>query len=323
MKHALKLTLAAGLAFFCITGNASSAYPSKPIRIVVPFSPGGLSDNMARIVADELSKKFNVRVMVENKTGGNTIPAALEVIRAEPDGYTIGWFAGNTFVTTPFMTTNVPYSVNDFSPIIMVYRGPMVLVASNKIPPTNITEYVEYIKGTGAPALIGSTSVGGTGYLQGTNFGMEAGFKVEPVSYKGGPELVVALREGSLSAANDIVDTFISHHNDKNLKIIGVASEEPIAALPGVQTFAQAGYPNATTYFWQGIVAPEGTPPEIVNTLYDAIKEATTVEAFKRRLSPDLEVMALNPADFSRYIQAEKAKWEPVMERLGLKAASK
>jgi len=123
-----------------------------------------------------------------------------------------------------------------------------------------------------------------------------------------------------LPAAADIVDTFLASHNDKALKIIGVASEEPIDVLPGVQTFAEAGYPGATAYFWQGIVAPKGTPRDIIDKLHAAIKDVTRTEVFQARLSQDLEVMALAPDDFAAFVQSERDKWEPIMEDLGLKA---
>lgn len=297
----------------------ANEYPSKPITIVLPFSPGGLSDVVARAIAEEMRKKLGVPIILENRTGGNTIPAAVAVTRAAPDGYTLGWYAGNTFVSTTYIFPNAPYQVSDFAPVIMFYRGPMVLAVSNQIPANNITEYVAHIKRTGHPAIIGATSIGGTAYLMASVFGTEAGIAIEPAGYRGGPDLVLALQQNSLPAASDIVDTFLAAHRARSLKLIGVASERRIDILSDVQTFAEAGYPNATSYFWQGVAAPRGTPAEIVNRLHAAFAEAIAMPSVRARLSADLEVLALGPADFTRFIAAERAKWIPVMERLNLR----
>lgn len=314
------LVNAASLAALAAPNLAlASGFPSRPITIILPFSPGGLSDVVARAVVEEMRKHLGVSIILENRTGGNTIPAAVAVTRAAPDGYTLGWYAGNTFVSTTFIFPDAPYSVSDFAPIIMFYRGPMVLAVSNQVPASNITEFVAYIRRIGQPAIVGATSVGGTAYLMASVFGSEAGIAIEPIGYRGGPDLVLALQQNSLPAASDIVDTFLQAHRSRNLKIIGIASERRIDLLPDVQTFAEAGFPNATAYFWQGVAAPRGTPPEIVNQLYRAFAQAISAPSVRSRLSGDLEVLALNPSEFSRFIAAEREKWIPVMERLNLR----
>jgi tripartite-type tricarboxylate transporter receptor subunit TctC len=297
----------------------ASVFPSRPITIVLPFSPGGLSDVVARAVAEELRRKLGVPIVIENRTGGNTIPAAVAVARAAPDGHTLGWYAGNTFVSTTYIFPDAPYAVSDFAPVIMFYRGPMVLAVSNQVPANSITDYVAHIRRSGQPAIIGATSVGGTAYLMASVLGTEAGIAIEPAGYRGGPDLVLALQQNSLPAAGDIVDTFLQAHRSRNLKIIGIASERRIDLLPDIQTFAEAGFPNATAYFWQGIAAPRGTPAPILNQLHAALAEAIAAPAVRARLSADLEVLALSPDDFAGYIAAERARWIPVMERLNLR----
>jgi tripartite-type tricarboxylate transporter receptor subunit TctC len=193
---ACALGLAAGAGF----AQAKDDYPSRPIRLVIPYAAGGLSDGVVRAVADELERTHKMKVVVENRTGGNTIPAALAVTKAAPDGYTVGWFSASTFTTVPVLTPNLPFKTSEFQPVFMAYRGPIVMAVANNVPATNAAEYIAYARKQSARALVGATAKGGAGHLMAAALGHDARVDVELIAYRGGPPMVLELLSGQLPA---------------------------------------------------------------------------------------------------------------------------
>ena len=314
-----KTLLACALAFAAGAGNAQGDYPSKPIRLVIPYAAGGLSDGVVRAVADELERAHRMKLVVENRTGGNTVPAALAVTKAAPDGYTVGWFSASTFTTVPVLTPNLPFKTSEFQPVFMAYRGPIVLAVANDVPATNAAEYIAYARKQQGRALVGATAKGGAGHLMAAALGHEAKVDVELVAYRGGPPMVLELLGGQLPAAIDILDTFLPQHQARKLRVIGHTGSKRLAVLPDVQTFAEAGFPNVKGQFWHGLFAPAGTPPEIVNLLNERFNAAMRAPAVVARLAPDLEVVALKPAEFAEHIARDKAYWESVIKITNIK----
>lgn len=313
-----KMIVGVGLAFgVCTLSSAQSAaasYPSKPIRLVIPYSPGGLSDGIARTIADELQRTHNMQIIVENKTGGNTVPAAMAVTRANPDGYTVGWFSASTFTTVPKLMPDLPFKVADFKPVLMAYSGPIVMAVSTKVPVKNAAEYVAWVKQEGKPALVGATAKGGAGHLTTVALGQSADMKVDLVAYRGGPPMVTELVGGQLNAAMDILDTFLTQHKAGNLKVIGHTGAQRLDVIPEVQTFAEAGFPEVKGQFWHGLFAPAGTPDEIVALLNQRIGEALKAPAVQARLSPDLTVGSYTPAQFADHIARDREYWEQLID---------
>jgi tripartite-type tricarboxylate transporter receptor subunit TctC len=329
MTHAkdipMKLFSTALLAAACLSvlpaaaQNAAGAYPNKPIRMVMPYAAGGLSDKVVRTIADELQRSHNMTLVVENRTGGNTVPAALAVTKAPADGYTIGWFAGATFTTVPLLVPNVSYKAEEFQPVFLGFQGPLVLAVANNVPATNVREYVAWVKSQGKPALVGATAKGGSGHLMAEALGLDARLSVEAVAYRGAPPAIGEMLGGQLPAMFDILDTFLVHHQAKKLKIVGVTSRQRLAILPEVSTFAESGHPEVRGQFWQGLFAPAGTPPEVVDLLYQRFNEAFKSPAVRARLSPDLEVLALNPRDAGAYVAREQQYWRGVIQSTQVK----
>jgi tripartite-type tricarboxylate transporter receptor subunit TctC len=307
------LSLAAGAAI------AQGDYPSKPIRLVIPYAAGGLSDGVVRAVAEELDRTYKMKVIVDNRTGGNTVPAALAVTKAAPDGYTIGWFSASTFTTVPALTPNLPFKTSEFLPVFMAYRGPIVMAVANNVPATNAAEYITYGKKQPGRALVGATAKGGAGHLMAAALGKDAQMDVELVAYRGGPPMMLELMSGELPAAMDILDTFLQQHQAKKIRIIGHTGAKRLAILPDVPTFAEAGFANVKGQFWHGLFAPAGTPPQIVNLLNERFNAAMRAPAVTARLAPDLEVIPLKPAEFEAHIARDKAYWESIIKTTGVK----
>lgn len=319
-RHTLGALATGVLAPTALFGSAAHAadFPSKPIRMITPYSPGGISDKVVRALADELLRTHKWNLIVENRTGANTVPAALGVTTAPPDGHTIGWFAGATFAAIPLLNT-VPYKVEQFQPVFMGFKGPLVLVVSNEVPANNITEYLAWVRQQGKPALIGATARGGTGHLLSAALGLDAKITAEVVAYRGGPPIVLALVANQLPAAIDIVDTFLAQHRAKKLRIIGITSEKRLPLLPEVQTFSEAGLPSLTSSFWQGLFAPVGTPAPLVDLLAQRFEEAFAVPNVRAQLSGDLEHVAMKPAEFAQFVAQDRAFWQRIISAANIK----
>jgi tripartite-type tricarboxylate transporter receptor subunit TctC len=313
------------IAAACLAGALPAAaqipagYPNKPIKMIMPYAAGGLSDKVVRTIAEELQRSHSMTIVVENRTGGNTVPAALAVTTAAPDGYTIGWFAGATFSTVPLLVPNVSYKSEDFQPVFLGFQGPLVLAVANNVPASNVKEYVAWVKSQGKPALVGATAKGGSGHLMAEQMGLEAKIGVEAVAYRGAAPAIGEMLGGQLPAMFDILDTFLVQHQAKKLKIIGMTSKKRLAVTPDVQTFEEAGYPEVRGQFWQGLFVPAGTPPAVVALLYQRFNEAFKNPAVLARLSPDLEVMALNPNDFAAYVARDQLYWRSVIKATNVK----
>jgi tripartite-type tricarboxylate transporter receptor subunit TctC len=293
-----------------VAAQSKDTYPAKSITLIIPYAPGGISDKVVRTIADELQRKYSMKVIVENRTGGNTVLAAMAVAKAAPDGYTLGWFSSSTFTTLPALTPNLQYKVSDFTPVFMAYRGPIVLTIANNVPASNLTEYVDYIKKSGKPALVGATAKGGAGHIMAASLGRAAKLDTEIVTYRGGPPMTFELVGGQLPSAIDILDTFLPNHQAKKIKIIGHTGTKRLQIIPDVQTFAEAGYPDVRGQFWHGLFAPAGTPKEIVQLLNERFNAALASPTVASKLSPDLEAMSVTPAEFAAHLTRDREYWE-------------
>lgn len=315
----LKIHISIGILILGSSAFGQSDYPSKPIRLVIPYAAGGLSDGVVRAVADELSKAHKMTFIVENRTGGNTIPAALAVTKAAADGYTLGWFAASTFTTVPALTPNLPFKTAEFQPIFMAYRGPIVMAVANNVQANNASDFVSLARKENSRALIGATAKGGAGHIMAAALGLDSKVNVELVAYRGGPPMLLELMSGQLPAAMDILDTFLTQHQAKKIRIIGHTGSKRISVIPEVPTFAESGFTNVKGQFWHGLFAPAGTPIEIVNLLNDRFNSAMRAPSVVQRLAPDLEVMSLKPQEFTSYIINDKNYWDSVIKSSNIK----
>lgn len=318
MKLTKKFLLSTIIGSIVPAASAHAEYPKNPIRLIIPYSPGGLSDSIARTIAEYMEKNNDIKLIIENKTGGNTIPAVLALKNAKPDGYTIGWFSSSTVSTMPVVEKELPYTQKDLKPGLMIYQGPIVLAVSNQVPANDAASYIDFLKKSGTTGLVGVTANGGAGHLTAVSLGLDSGAKIDPVIYRGGPPMTTELVGGLLPASMDILDTFRVFNEDQKLKIIGYTGTKKIPTIPNVKTFGESGYPDVKGRFWHGIFFPPGTPDDIVEKLNKLMSQAIASPQVKQRLTVDLDASPNTPAEFSQIIKEDTEYWSSVAKRSGL-----
>ncbi|OZI23776.1 hypothetical protein CAL26_10145 [Bordetella genomosp. 9] len=266
--------LAAGLACIAQAARADDRFPGKPIRIVVPVSPGGTVDLVARLVAKGMSEDLGQSVLVENKPGASSLVGTREVARAAPDGYTLLAVA-NTFVSAPAFVAEAGYDpIKDFAPVTQTVRIPMVLVANPSVPESSVKALIERARAHPGQISYASSGIGSTGYIAAELFSKQAGVKMLPVSYKGNAQAITDLVGGQVMVMFDQVSTSGPYVQAGKLKALGVTTSTRSKLLPDVPTIAEAGLPGYEEDTFNAILAPAGTPAPIVLKLRDAVAKA-------------------------------------------------
>ena len=308
----------AALAFNC----SAQSYPNKPIRLVVPFAPGGSSSIVARSVAAEMEKGLGQPVVIENKGGGGGNLAMHEVARADADGYTLIIGHVGSLAMTPFMTPNLGYDVNkDFAPVSLLAKVPNIFVVHADVPAKNLRELVALAKSKPGQLNYGSAGNGSAGHLAMEYLKLVTGMELQHVPYKGtGPNLV-DLVSGRTQATSAGTPPLMPHVKSGKLRVVAAGTPQRLASLPDIPTVAEQGYAGFETSQWYGLNAPAKTPPAIVKRLADeaakAVKSAAVIERFK---ADDAESIGSSPQEYADYIAKEQARWKDVIQKAGVKA---
>ncbi len=312
---ALAMALAAPLA------NAQ-AWPSKAVKYVVPFSPGGVSDGVARLIAQHLSEKLGQPVVIDNKPGVSGIVGTQAVARAPADGYTLMGGTITTHAVNPFFTKNLGYEpVKDFVPLSLIGMVSNVLVVPSDSRFSSVQQIVAELKAKPDSLTYGTAGAGTSQHLSGQLFQGITGTRMRQIIYKGGSQAMVDLIGGQIDMVFETVAAARPMIDGKRVKVLGVTSKTHLASLPGVPTLAEAGVPNFEMQSWQGVFAPAGTPKPIVDRLN---KELTAIVAL-----PDVQAKLRNmgvepdgrgPAAFAEFQLAEVAKWGKVIKDAGIQA---
>ncbi|MFG5776234.1 Bug family tripartite tricarboxylate transporter substrate binding protein [Comamonas sp. J-3] len=313
--------IAAATAALCGSANAQSSYPSKPVTIVVPFSPGGATDIMSRTLAERLKNRLGQPVIVENKPGAGTMIASEHVAKAAPDGHTV-LLAASSLGIAPSLYSKVNYDpVKDFAPISLVASVVHVLSVHPSIPAKNVAELVSYVKANPAKANYGSVGAGTSTHLESELFNTMAGIKMEHVPYKGSAPALLDLVGGNINVMFDAYASSKPFINDNKIRLLAVTTAKRSALLPDVPTVAESGLPGYEAMPWLGFVAPAGTPAAVVNKfhaeLMEVLKEPAVQEKFQ---SLGLEIIGNTPAEFSEFIKKDIVKWAKVVKDSGAKA---
>ena len=264
---------------------SQSAWPSKAIRFVVPFAPGGTSEIVARSVAAEMTKQLGQSVFVENKPGGAGVVAMQDVAKAAPDGHTLILTHVGTLAVNPYMLASQPYDVNkDFMPVTLLAKVPNVFVIHPDVPAKNFREFVAYAKANPGKLNYGSAGNASAGHLAMEYLKLVAGMFITHIPYRGtGPQLTDLLA-GRTQASSAGMPALGAHIRAGKLRAIAVGTHERISALPDVPTVAEMGFKNFETSQWYGMHVPAGTPPDIVKRLQEeslkALKSASVTERF-------------------------------------------
>ncbi len=300
----------------------AQGYPSKPIRLVVPFAPGGSSSIVARSVAAEMSKGLGQEIYIENKGGGGGNIAMHEVARADADGYTLIIGHVGSLAMTPFITPNLGYDVNrDFAAVSLLAKVPNIFVVHADVQAKDLREFVALAKRRPGQLYYGSAGNGSAGHLAMEYLKLVAGIDLQHVPYKGtGPNLV-DLVAGRTHATSAGTPPLMPHVKAGKLRVIAVGTPQRLASLPEVATVAEQGYADFETSQWYGLNAPAKTPPAIVKRLADeaarAVKTAAVSERFR---ADDAEAVGSSPGQYAEYIAAEQARWKDVIQKAKIRA---
>ena len=312
---ALLLALAAGPVH-------AQAFPSKAIRLVVPFAPGGSSSLVARSVAAEMSKALGYEIYIENKGGGGGNLAMNDVAHAEPDGYTLIIGHVGSLAMTPFMEKDLGYDVyRDFAPVSLLAKVPNIFVVHQSVPAKNLRELVTLAKREPGKLNYGSAGNGSAGHLAMEYLKLVSGIELQHVPYKGtGPNLI-DLVAGRTQATSAGTPPLMPHVKSGKLRVIAVGTPQRLASLPEVGTVAEQGYPGFETSQWYGLNAPAKTPPAIVKRLADeAAKAAKSPGVLQRYAADDAESVGSTPQEYADFIAKEQARWKDVIQKAGVKA---
>jgi tripartite-type tricarboxylate transporter receptor subunit TctC len=324
----LRILAAFIVALAVAPATHAETYPSKVVRLVVPFAPGGSSEIIARTVAHRLAENLGQQFIVENKPGGGGNIAMQEVARAEPDGYTlmlghVGSLAMNPpmFANNPAMK-KPPYDANqDFIPVSLIALVPNIFVVNASVPAQDLTEFVALARAKPGSMNYGSAGNGSAGHLAFEYLKMVTGIDVVHVPYKGTGPMLTDLIAGQTQATSAGTPPLLPHVRSGKLRAIAVGTSQRIAALPDVATVAQQGYPGFETSQWYGIIVPAKTPQAVVKKLSEEIAKATrSAEVIERFRNDGTIAVGSTPAEFAAFIRKEQARWGEVVRKSGVKA---
>ncbi len=300
---------------------AAQAYPSKPIRFIVPWSPGSGTDLMSRAFAQELTKATGQQVVVDNRGGaGATIGTELAA-RAPADGYVIYVGGSVSMVISPVIYSKVSYDpVRDFTPVSLVSRFYNVAAVHPSVPVKTVKELIAFARARPGDLLMGSAGSGSTSHLAGELFRSMTKTKMLHVPYKGGGQLVIAVLSGEAHLSFSPVSTAITHAKTGKLRMLGVSSPKRLESLPDVPAIAET-VPGYSFGGWQGILLPAGAPQDIVRRLHGAILKAINTQEFRDYLAKEGSVLVgSTPEEFAAFMRAEMEKLTPIIRASGAKA---
>lgn len=312
-----------GGAFVALTAVATGAfaqeYPTKPVRVTVGMAPGGSNDTIARLISAELSTAMGQPFVVENKPGANSTIATNELKKSSPDGYRL-MLVISSHVTNTLLYSNLNYSLNDFVPISIIADTPFVLVANPGFKPNNVAEMISLAKSQDKSIDFGSPGLGSTQHIAMELMDQMAGIKMNHIPYKGGAPSQTDVIGGVIPLIFATPTQSLPFIKEHKLKPLGVTSSQRISQLPEVPTLAESGIPGYEASVWFGIIAPAGTPADVVNRLNKEIVRIVHGKEMSQRLeSMGLNPVGSTPAQFQALIDNEKLKWAGVIKKSNIK----
>ena len=313
------LACAAAGNFVSTPASLAQTYPSRPVTLIVPFAPGGPADFIGRLIGLKLSEEFGQQIVIDNRSGANTIVGAQAVAKARPDGYTLLLAIDGTLVMNPFLYASLPYDpFKDFAPVSLVAAVPSALTANIKVPANTLKEVIDAEKAKPGTYQIGistptsQVAIGLLNQLAGTNMVM--------VPYRGGTTQITGLLAGDIPLGHESVNVSLPLYRDKKIKIIALTGTKRLSLAPELPIFAET-FPGFDLGIWQSVVAPAGTPKEIVDKIHAALKKVMAMPDVREKfIAAGIEpAISDSPEAFGAFVKAQAETRSRIIKAVGMK----
>jgi len=300
----------------------SLPWPTKPIRYIVPFAPGGTTDILARTIGEKLSIALGQQIVIDNKAGQGGSLGTAELARSAPDGYTIGGGTISSHGINATLYEKLSYDpVASFTPITLYATQPNVLLVHPSVPATNVKEFIELLKANPDKYSFGSAGTGTSQHISGEMLKTMAGVKMQHIPYRGSGQMLPELLGGTLPVAFDNIASAIPHMKAGKLRALAVTTATRSGVAPDVPTFAESGYPGYELSSWQAVFAPAGTPKPIIDRLYTEISKILKMPDVQKRLSElGLDLSGMPPDELAALVKADMPRLGKIVKESGARA---
>ena len=314
---------AIGAVAILLAGAGSAhaqAWPNKPIRMVVPYTPGGYTDLMARLVSEKMSTALGQTIVIENKPGANAVIGTDTVAKAAPDGYTFGTVIAAHSVN-PTLNPKLPYdTMKDLTYVSLTSVAPLILIATPSLPAKDMKEFIALAKSKPGQLNFASSGIGSAAHLTMEMFKSREGVNLQHIPYKGTAGALQDTVGGQINVMFDVIGPLMSQVKSGNAKALAVAAKERVPAAGDVPTMTEAGVPDFTSGTWSGIIAPAGTPQEIVDRVAAEAKKALADPELRKKLDDQgIVPMGTSPDEFKTFVTGEIARWKKVITDADIK----
>ncbi|MBC7580066.1 MAG: tripartite tricarboxylate transporter substrate binding protein [Tardiphaga sp.] len=320
MKQFFRALGACAIMAACVSGAQAQTWPNRAIRMVVPYTPGGYTDLMARLVSERMSVALGQPFVIENKPGANAVIGTDSVAKAAPDGYTFGTVIA-AHAVNPTLNPKLPYdTLKDFVYVSLTSVAPLILIAHPSVPASNIKELIALAKAKPGALNFASSGIGSAAHLTMEMLKSREGINLQHIPYKGTSGALQDTVGGQISVMFDVIGPLMSQVRSGNAKAIVVTAKERVAAAADVPTMAEQGGPDFVSGTWSGIIAPAGTPQDIVDRISLEAKKALSDPDLRKKLD-DQGIVAVGstPAEYRAFVVEEIARWKKVITDAGIK----
>src|SRR5688572_16979974 len=317
-RRALAFLLPLALAF----AAQAAQYPTHSIKWIVPYTPGGITDTVTRLVTAKLQENLGQPIIVENKPGANSIVGADLVAKSAPDGYTLLTVIAAHAANATLYSGKLPFDpVKSFVPVSLVSTAPLILTANNDFPVRDVKGLIQYARANPGKVSFGSSGVGASAHLTTELLKQAAGIDMLHLPFKGTAPALTALISGDIQILADVPGSMMPHVRTGKVRALGMFSASRVPGAAEVPTLAEAGGPSVEGSTWVMFLAPAGTPPDVVNRLSSEVRRVlATAELRDRFTALGMEAVGSSPAEAARFLDSEITKWQGVIQRAGVKA---
>ena len=311
-------TLFFALAFLAAGAAQAQEYPSRPIRVVVPYSAGGSSDGPMRVIAQEMSKQLGQQMVVENKPGQGAMLGSADVVKAPPDGYTLLLASNPNAISASLYSRLTHDPVEDFAPISLLASEQAVLLVHPSVPARTVPELIAYVKARPGKVDYSSSGNGSAQHLFMAMFTSMTGIQMNHIPYKGSAQAVTDLLGGQVSAAMPGLAAMRGHIREGRARALAVTGAKRASAAPEIPTMMEQGMKDYELYVWMGMLAPKGTPNAVIDRLHREFVSALRAPAVKTFMEgAAIEAVGSTPAEFGRFFREEKVRWAKIIKETG------